>query len=126
MDIINVDSKILASISGVLLGFSMFFVKIAISSGLFGIGFFINPLTWLAAGLGLAGFLIMQKSFHDGYVSVSISLIAGISIIIPVVLANMFLGEVVGMDWLGIVLILLGVLILGFGSKHKEKKVKKR
>ena len=119
----NIDSKVLASISGVLLGFSMFFVKITIFSG---VGFFINPLTWLAAFLGLAGFLIMQKSFHDGYVSISISLIAGISIIIPVVLANLFLGEVVGMDWLGIVLILLGVLILGFGSRHKELKKKQK
>jgi len=122
----NIDSKILATISGVLLGFSMFFVKIAISEGSIGFGFFINPLTWLAAFLGLIGFLMMQKSFHDGYVSISISLIAGISIIIPVVLANMFLGEVVGMDWLGILLILLGVLILGFGSKEIKKTPKKK
>lgn len=123
---LNIDSKILASISGALLGFAMFFVKISIATGSLGIMFFINPLTWLAAILGLIGFLIMQKSLHDGYVSISISLIAGISIIIPVILANMFLGEVVGLDWIGIAGILAGVLILGFGSNHKEKKIKKK
>ena len=78
------------------------------------LGFLLNINVWLAGILGLGGFLFMQKALHHGHVSVVTPVIGGISIALPVVMAFLFLGETVSaMKWLGIALIVGGVIGLG-------------
>ena len=103
---------------GVLIGLAGFLLKagvLELSLGLSAIlGIILNPLLWLAGIMGLAGFLLMQKSLHGEKVAIVAPMIGGISIILPVVLAWLFLAETVsGLKWAGIVLILIGVAGLG-------------
>ena len=114
MDINNINDKLISCISGVLLGVASFFAKIAVSSNILALAFFMNPFAWLAAISGLIGFLAMQKAFHKGFVSTSISIIAGISITVPVLLAIIFLKEAIGLGIIGIVMILVGVFLINY------------
>jgi len=113
---INILKSIYSVISGVLLGIAVFFVKIASSSGLI-ILFFINPFTWLAGALGTIGFVLMQKSFYYGNISKSIPIIAGLSIIIPVISGYAILKEAVGMGLIGVLLIAIGILFLAVSNR---------
>ena len=103
---------------GVLIGLAGFVLKAGVAelsldaSAILGI--ILNPLLWAAGIMGLAGFLLMQKSLHGEKVAIVAPMIGGISIILPVLLAYFFLAEAVSMlKWAGIVLILVGVAGLG-------------
>ncbi|MBI5332098.1 MAG: hypothetical protein HZB65_00845 [Candidatus Aenigmarchaeota archaeon] len=113
---ITIDARICGIVSGILLGLASFLIKITVSIGILNIAFFINPITWIAAILAIAGFVLMQKAFYAGSVSTAITTIAGLSIVIPTTLAYLFLAE--SINPVGIALILLGVLILGLSKKH--------
>ena len=105
-------------IGGVLIGLAGFFLKagvaeLSLNMAAIG-GIVLNPVLWLAAIMGLAGFVLMQKSLHGEKVAIVAPMIGGISIILPVVLAWVFLAEIISpFKWAGIVLILIGVAGLG-------------
>lgn len=103
---------------GVLIGLAGFALKAGVSelaldmSAILGI--ILTPILWIAAIIGLAGFLLMQKSLHGEKVSIVAPMIGGVSIILPVLLAYFFLGDIISeLKWVGIILILVGVTALG-------------
>ena len=104
---------IAATLSGALYGFMSYFLKVSLGSFSFtpgGIMVFVsNPLAWVTGILVLAGFLLMQKALHDGLVTIVIPIISGISIIIPVLLGVVLLGETLTtFQWFGVLLVIVG------------------
>jgi multidrug transporter EmrE-like cation transporter len=97
-------------IAGLLLGLAAFFAKSSLQTGL-SFSLILNPILWLAAAVGLAGFLLFQKSLHTGRLSIVAPVVGGVSIVIPVILAFFFLAESVPLvKSLGIALVITGVL----------------
>ncbi|MFH0836555.1 MAG: hypothetical protein V1870_00330 [Candidatus Aenigmatarchaeota archaeon] len=111
----TINRRLFGILSGTLLGIAAFLIKIAVSTGVLNIEFFINPITWIALILAIVGFLLMQKAFYYSSISTVISTIAGLSIIIPIILAHFFLSETI--NPIGIILILLGVIMIGLSKK---------
>ncbi len=105
------------AIGGVLVGFASFLIKSVLMDFTFGIssilGLVFNFTTWIALVLGGAGFLFFQKALHSGDVSVETPIMAGFGIIVPVVMAVLFLGESIDpTKAAGIVVVLAGVFLL--------------
>ena len=114
----NHNWLIVALVSGILYGLMAYFLKISLEGfGLSAAGMLIflsNPYTWLTGLIALSGFLLMQKALYEGHVTLVTPIIGGVSIIIPVVLAFLFLGEVISqIKWIGLILILIGTAGLG-------------
>lgn len=111
---------ILIAISGgVLLGLASYFLKIGLNASallpdLSIVLLVLNPVIILAAILSLSGFFLIQRAMHKGHLSIVVPVSAGLGIVVPIVLAYLFLGEFVVFEkGLGIVLIILGISILG-------------
>lgn len=105
-------------IAGILIGFLAFFVKIVMTNIILDLFLIlklvINPLIWLASIFGVLGFFFMQKALYKSNISRVIPVVAGFSILLPVLLAITFLGEFISfIKWIGIGLILLGIIWLG-------------
>ena len=103
---------------GVLIGLAGFVLKAGVSDLSLGtsaiLGIILNPILWVAGIMGLIGFVLMQKSLHGEKVAIVAPMIGGVSIILPVLLAWLFLADAIsGLKWAGIILILIGVLGLG-------------
>ena len=101
-------------VAGILIGVAGYLIKIVMSSVSLNAGFLIGvltqPLACVSRVLGLVGFRIFQKSLFKGKVSVVTPIMSGLSILIPVALAILFLGEPSPpLKLVGIVLILVGV-----------------
>ncbi len=101
-------------VAGILIGVAGYLIKIVMSSISLSTSFVIDilmqPLAYGAGILGLVGFLIFQKSLFKGKVSVVTPIMSGLSILIPVALAILLLGEPSPpLKLVGIVLILVGV-----------------
>lgn len=116
----NIPGNVLteASLSGTFLGLSAFFAKLSLGlitlDLFFLIQFLLNPISWLAILFGILGFLLFQKALHDADMSIVTPLVGGLSIVYPIVLALIFLGETVSViKWIGIAFILIGVFWLG-------------
>ncbi len=108
-------------LSGTSLGLAAFFIKIAVSgAGLQSI--ISNPFTWIAAILGIIGFILLQKSLYSGFISEAVPIMAGISILLPIILASMFLGEILEGKYIAIFLIAIGVFVLSFSGKSNSIK----
>lgn len=100
--------------AGFLIGLAVFLIKVPMSSVALDAGFILSllvqPVTYLAGFVAIAGFLILQKSLHMGKVSVVAPITAGLGIVVPIVLAVLFLSEIVSIfKMAGIVLILVGI-----------------
>ncbi len=107
-------SILMPVLAGTLIGIAGFLVKLAMSnvdlttSGLKSLAY--QPLVYFAAILGIVGFLLFQKSLHGGKVSIVPSIMNGLSISVPIVLAILFLGEsLTAFKAVGIVLVLVGI-----------------
>lgn len=105
-------------LAGALIGLAGFLLKAGVadlSLGLSAIlGILLNPILWVAGVVAIAGFLLMQKALHMERVAIVSPMVGGVSIVLPVLLAWVFLGEIVSdLKWIGIVLILIGVAGLG-------------
>ncbi len=105
---------LIAVFAGILIGLAGFLVKIALGSIVLDTSFIFSilqqPLAYLAGLFGLAGFLLFQKALHRGKVSLITPIVTGMGIAVPVVLAFLFLSEIVStLKIAGIVLILVGV-----------------
>lgn len=101
-------------LAGVLVGFAGFVVKAVVSeislTPTFLFHVLQNPLSYLAGFLGLAGFLIFQKSLYRGKVTTITPIMNGLSILVPVVLAGLFLAESLpATKIVGIALIVAGI-----------------
>lgn len=73
-----------------------------------------SPFMWFLAVLSIAAFLIMQKALHGSHVSIVSPMVGGISIVLPVIMAWLWLGESVSpLKWAGIILVLVGTVGLG-------------
>jgi len=107
-------SILMPVVAGVLIGVAGFLIKIVMSkvtlSSTFLLDVLQNPLAYLAGILGLIGFVIFQKSLYKGKVSIVTPIMNGLSILVPVVLAVLFLAESLStLKIVGIVLIVVGV-----------------
>ena len=99
-------------IAGILIGLGAFGLKFGVAeislTPTFLLDVLSNPLIWVVGIISLVGFLLMQKSLHGEKVAIVAPMIGGISIILPGVLAWLFLGDVIStIKWAGIVLILI-------------------
>lgn len=108
---LNILMPILA---GVLVGFAGFVVKSVVSkislTPTFLFHVLQNPLSYLAGFLGLVGFLVFQKSLYRGKVTTITPVMNGLSILVPVVLAAVFLAESMPpIKVIGIALIVAGI-----------------
>jgi drug/metabolite transporter (DMT)-like permease len=106
-----------ASLSGILIGLASFILKVVlvtINLDIFLIlNLIINPVIWLAAALGIAGFILFQKSIHRGKISVAAPILVGFTIVTSVILAVIFLQETIfAVKIAGIIIILVGILFL--------------
>ena len=87
----------------------------------------LNPLDWitnyyLMAGIGLyaIGAIILITAFRGGDITVLYPIIAT-SYIWVSLLSMVFLGEIMNTHkWIGIASIIIGIIFVGFGSRHKE------
>ena len=105
---------LIAVLAGILIGLAGFLVKLALGGIVLDSNFIfsilLKPLAYLSGILGLAGFLLFQKALHRGKVSLITPIVTGMSIAVPVVLAFLFLSEIIStLKIIGIVLILVGV-----------------
>src|SRR3989338_7002415 len=105
---------LVAVLAGILIGLAGISVKLALGTVVLDSNFIFSvlkqPLAYLAGFLGLAGFLLFQKALHRGKVSLITPIVTGMSIAVPVVLAFLFLSEIIStLKIIGIVLILVGV-----------------
>lgn len=99
--------------AGALFGLGGFFTKIAVGGAplaiLFSSPLVLNPVAWLAALAGIAGFVLLQTALRHGRLSVVTPIITGVSIVVPVLLALAVLGERISpLNGIGILLILAG------------------
>lgn len=102
------DNTMKAVIAGLLLGLAAFFLKLVMSERIF-MTVLYSPFAWTTLILAVAGFLLMQKSLQ-GYVSRIIPIITGVTILVSLMLAFVFLGEKISyISFLGIFLVLAGV-----------------
>jgi len=105
-----------AVVAGVLLGGTTFIGKIVLFEGItvelsFFLGLILNPLVWLAAVTGIGGFLLFQRTLHQGRVSLVPSIVGGFAVVVPVLLALFFLGEAISLfKGIGIALIVVATL----------------
>lgn len=112
---------VLALLSGFLLGLGAFFLKISMSylslSSMLSI--LLVPELWVSGILLITGFYFLQMALHSGFISIVMPVSIGTSIIIPAVLAFLFLNESISiLKWAGIIFILFGVF--GFASKTRK------
>ncbi len=104
-------------IGGAMVGFASFLIKTVLIGFTFSIpsilGLVINLTTWIAVVIGGMGFLFFQKALHSRDVSIETPIMAGFGIIVPVVMAILFLGESIDLSKaIGIVIVLAGVFLL--------------
>lgn len=100
--------------AGVLIGIAGFVIKLVMSkitlSPTFLFDILSSPLAYIAGVLGLAGFIIFQKSLYGGKVSTVTPIMNGLSILVPVILAVLFLAESLPtLKIIGVVFIVIGV-----------------
>jgi len=105
---------LIAVLAGILIGLAGFLVKLALGSVVLDSNFIFSvlkqPLAYLAGILGLVGFFLFQKALYRGKVSLITPIVTGMGIVVPVILAVLFLQEIVStLKIVGIVLILVGV-----------------
>jgi drug/metabolite transporter (DMT)-like permease len=101
------DNIVISVAAGFLLGVAAFFAKLTMSD--ISVLIIISPTAWIALIFAGAGFLLMQKALQ-GYVSKIIPIITGVSILVSVGLAFVFLGDMISYaKGLGIFLVLVGV-----------------
>ena len=106
-------------ISGLFLGSVPIFIKNALVFPILTAEFFLNPFTWFAAVFGLVGFFLMQKAFYSGFVSIAVSIITGLSIIVPISISILLLNQALNFSIIGVIVIIIGVLMIGLGSYKK-------
>lgn len=105
---------LMAVIAGLLIGLASFVIKMVVSglslTQLFPIIVLANPLSYLAGFLGILGFVLFQKSLQIGRITMITPIMNGISIIVPILLAVLFLSESLpALKLAGIVLIVVGI-----------------
>lgn len=104
--------------AGILMGLAAFGLKFGVAefslTPTFLLDVLSSPIIWAFGIISIIGFLLMQKSLHGERVAIVAPMIGGISIALPVLLAWLFLAELISpLKWAGIVLILVGVAGLG-------------
>jgi len=109
------NNIVVATVAGFLLGIAALFAKLAMAE--VSLLIIISPTAWIALLLAIAGFLLMQFALQ-GYVSKIIPIITGVSILISVITAYIFLAEAISdIKWLGIFLVLAGVFGLTINNE---------
>ncbi len=106
---------LIAIAAGLLIGLASFVIKIVVSKLSLSSGFIsgvaYNPISYIAALLGLIGFVLFQKSLQLGKVTMITPIMNGVSIIVPVLLAVLFLSEALPtLKLAGILLIVVGII----------------
>lgn len=106
---------VIAVAAGLLIGLASFMIKTVVSGLVIGRPFFItvftNPLSYISGLIGLLGFILFQKSLKIGRVTMITPIMNGVSIIIPVLLAVVFLSEALPpLKLAGIFLIIAGII----------------
>jgi|SRR3989338_1989800 len=100
--------------AGLALGVFSFLLKIALDGLILDASFLpillTRPLVYIAAIIGLVGFFLFQKALHRGKISIVTPTITGLSMVIPVLLAFVFLADFLSiLKIAGIILILFGI-----------------
>ncbi len=106
---------LIAVVAGVLIGLASFAMKTVVSELPLSSGFVsavaYNPISYVAGLLGLIGFVLFQKSLQLGKVTMITPIMNGVSIVIPVLLAVLFLSEALPpLKLAGITLIVMGII----------------
>ncbi len=101
-------------LAGMLIGIAGFLVKMVMSKVSLNSGFIsgvlYNPITYLAGVLGIVGFVIFQKSLYKGKISTITPVMNGLAILVPIVLAVLFLEESLStIKIVGVALIVIGI-----------------
>ncbi|MEM7819417.1 MAG: hypothetical protein QXD48_01150 [Candidatus Aenigmatarchaeota archaeon] len=108
----NFSGLLIIMFSGIIFGFGALFVKLAITQTDI-LKIILCPISWLALIFAISGFVLMQKTMHDEYVSIVVPTVTGIATMISVFFAFIFLSESIStIRWIGIFLILIGIFIL--------------
>lgn len=119
-------------LSGTFTGISGLFARAAIlESGegmMFLTALLTHPMFWLSSLCGLLGFSYMQIALHKKDLSFVQPAVSSIAIVTPVILAVIFLNEIVPvLRWIGVGLLLLGIVGIhegeerGFGASLSKK-----
>jgi multidrug transporter EmrE-like cation transporter len=83
----------------------------------FAFSFALGPWSLLALAFGAAGFLYLQKALYTERVAYVVPIVSALSIVTPVVMSAVLLDEYVSlMNWIGLWLILVGVIGIGKGE----------
>jgi uncharacterized membrane protein len=76
-----------------------------------------EPWSWLALAFGAAGFIYLQKALFSERVAYVVPTVSALSIVTPVVISSVILGEYVSLlRWIGLWLILVGVIGISKGE----------
>ena len=76
-----------------------------------------SPVSWTAMALGAGGFILLQRALYKERIAYVVPLVSAISVITPVIASVILLGEFVPFQrWLGIWLILVGVIGISRGE----------
>ncbi|MCX6815961.1 MAG: EamA family transporter [Candidatus Aenigmarchaeota archaeon] len=72
---------------------------------------YISPYLLAAAGAGVVGFFLMQKSMHLGNISTTISIITALNILTAFVFSIFVFNEYISyVKWIGAIVIIIGVI----------------
>lgn len=105
-----------SAVSGILITAGVFSAKIVLTGNI--LELLTNPLTYLAGGLALAGFLVMQVALKEWHLSAVMPMITGISVLTSNVLGLFFFAEMISnQQWLAVLLILLGIMFMAAHAK---------
>jgi multidrug transporter EmrE-like cation transporter len=111
-------------LSGILMGISGIFARMAmiVAGHSYELqDFLFNPLLWVSWAFGLVGFGYLQLALYKHNVSFVGPVVSSIAITTPVILAVVVLNEHVSpLRWVGVGLIILGVLAIGQSEKPES------
>jgi len=118
-------------LSGVFTGISGIFARLGMKDTAPGLqflaGLIYNPMLLLASAFGIAGFVYLQRSLYRFNVSFASPVASSIAIMTPVLLAIAFLDERISwLRWIGIGLIILGVVGMAQGTRGVSKNLNPR
>lgn len=112
-------------VSGIMMGISGLFAKMAMLEIPIDItllaDFLQNPYSWLSGAFGIVAFVYLQKALYRSRISYVVPTAIAFSIITPIVLSVVLLGEYVSfLRWIGVGLITMGVIGLARDEARED------
>lgn len=111
----GIGNIVIAIIAGAMFSIGPFIAKKGLP-GAFSFGSVIammtSPYVWAGVAIGIAAFVLMQKSMFGEHVSLIVSITTGISIIIAVLLGWLSGEKISALRMIGLIVIIIGLAFL--------------